>query len=602
MSKFMSQIRILENEVINKIAAGEIIERPANILKELVENSLDAGSSNIIITIEEGGKKLIVVSDDGDGINKKDAHLSICRHATSKINQAEDLFEIKSMGFRGEALAAISSVSNFSLSSRHSSEKDGFKLIKKIDEQQTSIVPWKSEQGTIVCIENLFNNIPARLKFLKSPQNEFAHCYEYVQALALARPHHGFKLTHNKKERLQVRTSDPCVKTPKEFLFFGESLIKSRAEQILGNKFEADKHLYTKSQNDFASFEAIISPPGFEKATTKSIFIFVNGRWIKDKIIRYAIMRGYHSHIQKNCYPSMIAYIRIDPTLLDVNVHPAKTEVKFQYQSEIQELISQTIRSKLREADWATPFVPELKTSQKQNDSFILSNTPSPATEKTATQIFRQAPTTRFQPLKISNEIISKQKEDNNKKIDWNEAIYQGVFKKCYLIFEYFDQLLIVDQHAFHERILYEQLTKNKQLLQRVSKLLIPENIYLSSLQIQALKEKANLIKSLGFDFEIISNKELDLKSVPAILTRANMQKLFEDITKITSVAEIAHLELATIACHSAVRAGTILSEKERDLMLSQAQNIDFYHNCPHGRRVLAFFSNKQVEKWFDRT
>ena len=348
----MSSIHILEDTVINKITAGEVVERPSSIVKELIENAIDAQATTIQIELEDGGKKLISIKDNGSGISKSDLTLILKRHSTSKIKTLSDLFAVSSMGFRGEALSSISAVSRFTLISKQRQMPVAYKLSYD-DIKQQDITSWHSNDGTQIRIDDLFYNVPVRKKFLKSAQAEFAHCLETVRAFALAYPQHGFMLAHNGKEKCSFPPSDKITDFwhQKNDLNIGEKILRQRASRLFDENL-SKALLYINTSNHYASIEALISPPGLEKVTTKNLLYFVNGRWVKDQILRYGILRGYHSHLLKGRYPQVLCYLKTDPSLIDVNVHPSKTQLRFQYPDEIQGLLARSIREKLRQGNW----------------------------------------------------------------------------------------------------------------------------------------------------------------------------------------------------------------------------------------------------------
>ncbi len=624
----METIKLLPDDVINKIAAGEVVERPVSVIKELVENSIDAGSNSIQVELEEGGISRITVSDNGSGMSPADAKTALMRHATSKINSADDLFSISTMGFRGEALASIASVSEFSLMTRRAQDAVGSKITYENNkvEQQT----WKGETGTTINIENLFCNIPVRQRFLKASATEFSHCLEYMQAAALSNPFVAFELIHNSKSVFKV---DACEADPNfELPLFGEKVLGKRAKDTLGNK-HASELFYVQKTDKFGTLEALCSPPGVEKSNGKYIFSFVNGSWVKDKTIRFGIMRGYHSHLLKGKFPVAVLNFHIEPSLVDVNVHPSKTELRFQYTSEVSALIAVAIREGLRKGEWAleghsyhsstldrssgepeSPFrsSPTLTTS-RSSDPFSLSPTASRSQHISSLDVPISSAREKVESFSSHQQPSQLTPVDKtvaeHETIPWDELQYVGSFARCYLIFETpQNHMLVVDQHAFHERVLYERLTKNRKLIEKTQPLLVAESVELSPSDLSILKEKNDGLRELGFGFEFVSDTTVDVVSLPAILSRANLQRLVESFTSELSssssfedTSSISQLLLATIACHAAVRAGEQLPDNELKFLMSEASDVDFYHNCPHGRRVFRTYTKAQVERWFDR-
>ncbi|MBC7534055.1 MAG: DNA mismatch repair endonuclease MutL [Oligoflexus sp.] len=727
----MARVHLLDDELINKIAAGEVVERPASVVKEVVENAIDAGAQQIRVSLKDGGRQLIEISDDGLGMSPEDAVMALKRHTTSKLRNADDLFEVSTMGFRGEALASISSVSRFTLQTMSRDCKEGVRV--QHEDGQTQHFPWQGSFGTSVTIKDLFFNVPARKAFMKTAAAEFAVCHEYLQALALALPELGFRLLHNDKEIFSVSP----LPVPDGWAR-GEQALRLRTAAILGDEL-AEKLIYIQQQDRHLRLEALISPPGLDKSTAKHIFSFVNNRWVKDKLLRYGILRGYHSHILRGKFPVVLLHVDMDAALVDVNVHPAKTELRFQYGSEVQSSIAMAIRDGLRQGAWASskpnpstsvsasyspasltpspsPFqkverdlpadfdlllpkekseeiadfaatalreartpVPELELNSMRNPGSIPNSgikrttmsfdTPAQmkesqnATEKKSAPVYphypkadptaikksepkfdfapsgpakKDVPThassltsgsrSSYEPSKalhpvsparpsisipvtvppmpylgmFADEGLAKGSLESD--IPWDELRFVGAFQRCFLFFEHKEQLLVVDQHAFHERILYERLLQNPALLKRTQPLLMPEVLEFRPAECVEFEEKKADLKALGFDFEVVSGSEVEVRAVPALLVNKDIQGVFASFLKgPKNHQDILHDVLASVACHAAVRAGEELPEPELKQLLAEAKTVDFFLNCPHGRRVLRWWKASQVAAWFDR-
>ncbi|MFW7380464.1 MAG: DNA mismatch repair endonuclease MutL [Oligoflexus sp.] len=631
------KVQLLEDALINKIAAGEVVERPASVLKELVENAMDAGATRIEIALEEGGRRRITVRDNGSGMSPEDALMAMLRHTTSKIHSVHDLFQINTMGFRGEALASISSVSRFCLQTLAQGEKEGTRI--ELSDGKQRQTPWTGPSGTQITVEDLFYNVPARQAFLRSAATEYACCAEYIQALALARPNIELLLTHNGRETL--RAIRRCEDQP---LIFGEQILRQRFQDVFP-KESVEQLIYCHARDKFGSFEAVLSPPGYERPQSKFMHSFVNGRWVKDKTLRYGIMRGYHSHLLKGKYPVCALYVTIDPSLIDVNVHPAKTEVRFQYGGELQSLIALEIRNRLRQGAWSQPDTkdqPEAKMAQTQplvknpvelpppdfdlsfshsasgpRDDFrpVARSVPSSGSfakpKSTSSEIKRTVISFDGPTLADAEPAVKPlmPAAEGAYQIPWSQLQYLGCFGKCYLMFEVDEQLLVVDQHAFHERILFEKLHQDHSILQQVQPLLVPEVIDLDPLAVSRLKEYESTYQSLGFHLGFPSDHEVEILALPSLLAKRDPEVLLhelldaEDQTKPDRdlTPRVAHDLLATMACHAAVRAGERLDEEDIQRLIAEAEDIDFYHNCPHGRRVFKWWKKSQVEAWFDR-
>ncbi len=639
----MGRIHLLDDDVINKIAAGEVVERPASVVKELVENALDAGASRIDVALELGGTRRIAVTDDGLGMGHDDARAALTRHATSKIAKADDLFQIQTMGFRGEALASIASVSRFCLATSEREAAEGVKLTLDGGEGLATW-PWSGAPGSTVTVENLFFNMPVRAKFLKAPATEFSHCLELMQAFALSRPDIAFSVTHNGREQFRVAAST----RDEGAAGFGERALRERAKSVLGK--DAASLQYVKTGSRFGEVEALVSPPGIEKGTGKALFTFVNGRWVKDKVLRYGILRGYHSHLLKGRFPIVTLHLRLDPSLVDVNVHPAKTEVRFQYPDEVQSLIALGIRERLRDATWAQPEE-ERPAVMDQPSAAALAATRAPVPEQRrlafeGASIGRgtnQAPaparlvpgtsrTSRsfggarggdfsFESRPVGDKAgidamiagMGSDGEPAEPEIAWEELEFLGAYDRCYLFFNAGPRLLVVDQHAFHERILFERLTRDVSLLTQSQQLLVPESIELAPSEVATLRERWAALSVRGFDFMAEGETTILVRAVPSLLVGRDLAELFADLGKEfgdfdvhahephDSNAETLRLILAKTACHAAVRSGEELPANELRQLLGEARTVDFFHNCPHGRRVFRWWSRSEVGRWFDR-
>lgn len=621
----MSTIKLLDDDVINKIAAGEVVERPASVVKELTENAIDAGVRQIRIELVRGGKDLIIVSDDGHGIARQEIPLALTRHATSKIAVSDDLFRLDSMGFRGEALASIAAVSALTLSSK---QADGTGWTAEGD-FPSELTPWSGPvgglpSGTTVVVKGLFSKIPARLNFLKSDGAEFGAVQEVLVQLALSNPQVGFTVSHNHKP---VATWEGCAdSSPDSFL--------KRCEQVLG--VEGTKGLLPISaENRFVTVSGFVSPPGLEKSTGRHIFIFVNGRAVKDRNLRFALLRAYESHLLKGKSPVAVLNLKMDPALVDVNVHPAKTEVRFQYPLEVEGLLVKAIRTVLRSGAWAVPAETGAPGPFFSREAFAASSpsagnpwTTSPLSMPSrsdfglsppveALPMWGQRPTnssflprTRGPEPTWQSAVATEErgtKPGDGPQVLWSEVQFIGTFSKLYLLFEWRDYLLVVDQHAFHERILFEKFLKDPQLLRSSQRLLVPEVIEVGGTEMATLLRVKDALLEWGYDLLPVAEHTVEVRAIPVLVKGRDLDALIHSLLGDGAgpgeeQAEIAlHHLIATAACHSAVRAGEELTGPELGELLRQASSVDFYHNCPHGRRVLSWWTRNDVAKLFDR-
>ena len=627
----MGRIHVLEDAVINKIAAGEVVERPASVIKELVENSLDAGASQITVDVDQGGCSRITVRDNGCGIAAEDVTKAVVRHATSKIRSADDLVAIGTMGFRGEALASVASVSRLTLQTRQAGSKSGT-MIKSDGGEQSTVDLWNGAEGTELTVSDLFFNVPARLRFLKSPAAEFGAIHELMQGLAIAHPKISFTLLHNGKTVLDVAAVDEGSRSPIDML-------RERAKSVFPS-LPIEELIPIQRVDTYGHVHGLVSPPGLEKGSAKWQFTFVNGRLVKDRVLRSAVIRGYHSHLLKGRYPIVFMNLTMDPTLVDVNVHPAKTEVRFQYGSDVQGVVAMAIRNQLRSGEWGQPagegsdsmaqpsescstpsaevFSTRVSTQQEYTpqhfqhsvaptSSLGTSRSPSPTAGYSATQqswkSFPASESSREQSI-----FADLPGAITDVGVPWRELHFIGDFGKCFLLFSHGSRLLAVDQHAFHERVLYERLTKNTQLLAQSQKLLMPESVTLMCQDVDRIMNAKASLQQLGFEFESVGDDTIDVTGMPSLLLRADISKLFEEIAENLSngsnvLEDRQHLHhlLSTMACHGAVRAGEELTDDDLRTLIIEAQDVDFVHNCPHGRRVFRWFTKGQVAAWFDR-
>ena len=590
----MGKIQLLADDVINKIAAGEVVERPASVVKELVENALDAGARSIQVEIEDGGRKAIAISDDGYGMDEGDALLALQRHATSKIKSVDDLFVASTMGFRGEALASIASVSRLTLTTRERNAGSATRIEMNgpggpVIQREVSAAP-----GTTLACRDLFYNVPARQKFLKSTASELGAITDFFDAAILCWPHIRLRLVHNNKE---VVASAAVTTGPGEgsVCGIGEASLRARAAAVFGEEV-ASKLIYINEADSHAAVEGLISPPGLEKSNGKSMFTFVNQRWVKDKTLRYAVQRGYHSHLMRGKYPVVALHVVVDPSLVDVNVHPAKTEVRFQYGSEVQGVIFKAIMKGLRRADWAMPDKSGDGEEEKEKRGFF-----APLRMTAGPRMTAEPRMTEAAPLRMTAE----PRVAESASIPWDTMSYLGSVGRCYLMFTDGERLLAVDQHAWHERIIFERLNRDRSLLHQSQTLMIPESVDLTADQRDRLRAGSEILAANGFNLDFIDDTTVEVKGIPTILAHRDPQEMLGAIADSgfagNPTADLAQNLLATYACHSAVRAGEDLGPDELRRLMREASEVDFQHNCPHGRRVFRWWETSQIAGWFDR-
>ena len=581
----MSKIKILPEILSNKIAAGEVVERPSSVVKELVENALDANSTRIIIEVEKGGRSLIRVSDNGSGMNRDDALLAPERYATSKIYKDEDLFAINTLGFRGEALPSIAAVAKFCLVTRDRTSQAGTEvlveggIIKKVSQVGAPL-------GTMVTVRQLFFNMPARRKFLKTVDTEMGHIADSVSSMALGRPDVQFRLIHNGKViKNWPATSDPA----------------DRVADVLGKdiKNNLNKIEFT---SDFLAFQGWISSPRITRSTSRGIYLYVNQRVVRNRVIQHALFQGYGSRLMKGQFPVAVLFINIPFDRVDVNVHPTKHEVKFAEQKKIHDAVTGVVAERLGLADqpqWSAPGVQKSRSSTEQ-----------PGISEPAVDfgISEKEIQSRYPVSSIQYPVSSIQTELWTRK-GFGDLKVIGQFHDTYILCESADGLVLIDQHAAHERIIFEQL-KNRSPASKKSaqKLLIPETVDLGYREAKILERLIPDLNELGLEIEPFGGNTFVVKSVPALLENKEVKPLvIEIVEKMAQIGFTPGLEkamdqcLILMACHGAIRANQKLSDEEIKGLLDQLDKCDQPSHCPHGRPIYIRWSVRELEKSFKR-
>ncbi len=612
----MSKIKILPEILSNKIAAGEVVERPASVVKELVENALDANSTRIMIDVGKGGRSLIRVSDNGIGMSRDDAILSVERYATSKIHKDADLFAINTLGFRGEALPSIAAVSKFCLDTRAENSPSGTEIIveggtiKKVSEIG-------APRGTMVIAEQLFFNMPARRKFLKTVTTEMGHIVDVMTKIALGWPGVQFRLTHNQKlVKNWPATSDSA----------------DRIVDILGRDIKDDLFNVAFSTDD-VSVTGWISSARNTRKTSRGIYIYVNGRAVRDRIIQHALFEGYSGRLVKGHFPLAVLFIRVPYDQVDVNVHPAKHEIRFAQQKKIHDVIVRVVADRLRFADqpaWrpkqytgkdaarekhrisesAVDFsVPGEKFQppafpQERDHSFAPTDAPYPGNSGIS-DLLRQ----EFPLYKDPNSARTIAQAPLWKNKRFGDLRVIGQLQDTYILCESMDGMVLIDQHAAHERILFEKLKRRFQKEKKTSqKLLIPETIDLGYREAKILERLIPNLLELGLEIAPFGGDTFVVKAVPLLLKHKAIKPLvIEMVERIAEIDFSSGLEAAldrcfeVMACHGAVRANESLSDREIRELLDQLDACDRPSNCPHGRPTWIRFGFKDLEKMFKR-
>ena len=630
----MSKIRILPEQLANQIAAGEVVERPASVVKELLENSLDANADRIEIEIEGRGTRLIRIIDNGEGMDEDDLLLSLERHGTSKIQTETDLGAINTLGFRGEAVPSIGSVSQLTITSRPKQADLGTRVMLHFG-KLTKVHEIGCSYGTTVEVRNLFGNTPARRKFLRTARTELGHIDEVVKNYALGSPKVTFILRVDGRDTVYLDNSLSIKQRLGNIMHYGSSFISIGAVQT----------------NNRRRISGFLVPP--EKATVgpSKMRIFVNGRAIKDRMIVHGVTEGLRGFLMKGKNPSGLIHITLPPDEVDVNVHPAKHEVRFRNSQDVHTLLSQSVSQAMKEhqltlkatilgtdqiadrtpiplehehigtpSSDVTFFATEQSVndndgSQKRNDlTAQVNESHSPLSKKKITPAPQPLFTTAEPMQKLSSiqDSLPIQQETRRQEFDSinHNLLVIGQYDDLYIFCKTSEGLLIIDQHAAHERLLYEKL-RSQYLANTVVRqtLMFPETVELSLFQAQLVEKNEEEIDRIGFSIREFGGNTYIISAVPALAGLANPRELFLDILErfgsennSRDSGGLLDTILATMACKAAVKAGTSLSKQEIDTLLNEMTRADLFSHCPHGRPVIKQFTRDEVKKWFYRT
>jgi DNA mismatch repair protein MutL len=625
--KLAALIKILPQFIANRIAAGEVVGRPESVVKELLENSIDAKAENIEVIVKDAGKTLLQVIDDGSGMIEEDALLCFQRHSTSKISEPEDLENITTLGFRGEALASISAVSQVELKTKTEDSELGV-AIRNHGSEIIECVPSaftgpgnEGNKGTSVSVRNLFYNTPARRNFLKSNQTEFKHIYETFVRLAIANPSISFKLTNEDEEVFDLKKSD----------------LQNRLMEIYSVEY-AESLLEVKQETELISLNGFISKPSFTKKTKQDQYLFLNKRFVLSKALSYAVHLAYDDLIEKGDYPNFFLFLELDPHRFDVNVHPSKLEVKFDDEKAVFGFIRKGVWNTLRENDLIVSIDLEDKIKPGQTHLDTKSNviesynfTREPKVEqrfKFARQdntgakiheMFTQSSrehknTSKSDDVVDADATVNKQQIDSKSFSHAEKDDYSGKnsiwqFQRKYIMYQLENTLMIIDQHAAHERILYEQavdrLNSNANLSQQ---LLIPLYIELNPVDFEVVKSVEKELKALGFDLEMQSKRKIKLKGIPSDVKLGHEDKILQEIIDEYKENDVK-LNLdkrdnlaKSYACKHAIKAGDKLSPDEMLNLIDKLFFTQMPYVCPHGRPTMIKISMDELDKKFART
>lgn len=625
----MTAIRILPQTIINRIAAGEVVERPASAVKELVENSIDAGAKNIEIKIENGGKSLISVKDDGKGMNENELKLAIKRHATSKLAD-DDLFNIKHFGFRGEALPSIASISRMKIISVKQGKNDAFEVNIE-GGAEGAVKPSRLNKGTLIEIRDLFYATPARLKFLKTDRTEKSKISEIIEKISLANSEVNFTFTSDGRKILDFNNKTLIHNNLQE-----NSPLKNRIEQLLGSDFIKNS-IQVESERGNAKISGYIGLPTYNAGNSLKQFLFVNNRPVKDKVLLSALRVGYMDYLAKDRFPIAAIFLEIPAHEVDVNVHPAKSEVRFRFEQEVRGMIIATIKNLLAQNTQQTSttisdsvvklFKPETSLQNRipEPQEYF-----SPISDKTSfneakkeslflpqllppqSKVLEEKPEQYISaPAQFTkHEEIAEIPEQKQAQKHFPLGFAKAHLHENYIVSQTDEGLILVDAHAAHERITYEKLKLQYDARGlRSLKLLLPEIIELTEDDLEKILPKKQDLANLGLVFEKFGNRAISVTEIPEILEKQSIKKLIADIIddiiehgeEISLSEKIEHV-LETFACHTSVRTGRKLNIEEMNALLREMENTPASGQCNHGRPTYIKLELKDIERLFGRS
>ncbi|MEO5377486.1 MAG: DNA mismatch repair endonuclease MutL [Magnetococcus sp. DMHC-6] len=597
-------IRQLPVTLANQIAAGEVVERPASVIKELIENSLDAGATQIDIHVEKGGKRLIRVTDNGCGMDHDQSLLALERHATSKIQSVEDLFQIKTLGFRGEALPSMASVSHLELESRIPELPDGTR-IRLRGTESPNIDRVVMPPGTRITIRNLFYNTPARLKFLRADRTELNHILEQIQQLTLSYFQVGFKLSIDGRETLSVLPAQQ------------ETQIEERLASVMGVDF-VNNCLELSGIQENTRLHGWIGMPHLNRTNSGAQHLFVNGRWVRDRMIQQAVREAYRDQMARDRYPIMVLYLNLPPDEVDVNVHPAKREVRFAHKDFIYSLVRRTLTEALASVNTNTPREPLFTPADEEVIAHLPKAASQPAywpappvrpTRDSSYHTPRVSDSGSFSPPPSPKytppSALPPSKHETP--LDLGQAI--GQIYGTYILAQSPNGVVLVDQHAAHERIVYESL-KTALAQNRIERqgLLIPETLQLSSSEAEQLRLHHEKLTQLGVGIKDLGHNTFAVHELPALLAHAPARELVMDMVDelnqfntTSALTDRLHKILARMACHGSVRANRPLKTEEMNALLRQIEQTPRAGQCSHGRPTHITLTRNDLEKMFAR-
>jgi DNA mismatch repair protein MutL len=593
------KIHILPEQLCNKIAAGEVVERPSSVVKELLENALDAGATDIRIELEGGGKRLIRITDNGCGMSRDDLLLCLERHATSKIRSDEDLFSLKTLGFRGEALPAIASVSRLSLESRVPDEEEGWQLqaeggtIRRVEAAGLPV-------GTRVEVRDLFFNTPARRKFLRRDETELGHICDLVTRQALARPEVRLTLLHHGRSLLEV---------------FAHPDLRARIGALLGLSLLREMIAVEASGPQNILLRGYLAQPAVHRSSTDTLHTYINGRSIRDRLVQHAVLAGYRSLLERGRYPVAVLFLEIDSALVDVNVHPTKHEIRFREPGPVHDFIVHTIQEALRPSGWLSAAVQgDFAPAIPEQSGFAASTESArpPQVQEALHAYARRSGLTPESSATIPSRVSTDLPVEKDRQAVgiFSSMEILGQFNSSYILCQENTDLVLIDQHAAHERIVFERLSGQFRRERVESQtLLLPVIIEPDFRMADALHQHLESLCALGFGLEPFGPRALVVKAIPQILIHCDAERLLLDVAAdLVALGRSGAIEDATdkllmkMACHGTVRANQNLSVPQIKALLRQLDEVDFSAHCPHGRPVMRRLALGEVERMFRRS
>jgi len=591
------RIHSLPEQLVNQIAAGEVVERPASVVKELIENSLDAGAQRIEVAVEQGGVKVIRVVDDGEGIHADDLPLALTRHATSKLESLAELERIASMGFRGEALPSIASVARLTVTSRRRGEAEAWRV--KEDGRQS---PAPHPQGTTVEVRDLFFNTPARRKFLRTEKTEFGHIDQVVRRLALARFDVGFRLSHNRRD---VFNLPPALDRPG---------MESRIAELLGSAF-LEQSLFFTHEGAGMRLWGWVGLPTFSRSQADMQHFYVNGRMVRDRLVTHAVRQAYADVLFHGRHPVYVLYLEIDPVLVDVNVHPTKHEVRFREGRLVHDFLFRTLHQVVADTrpggcDGESATLGNRTATAHPAPSSVSPSVPPRPRALPGLHVRESVPSYRLDLAAQSPAAIASSPEaflDEKEAPPLGFAI--GQLQGIYILAQNVEGLVVVDMHAAHERITYERM---KSALEgdgvRRQPLLVPVSVRVGPREVALVEEHRSVLTSLGLEVDALGRETLVVRTLPVFLQGADAERLLRDVLSDLAIhgtsdrveREILDV-LATMACHGSVRANRRLTLEEMNALLRDMERHERTNQCNHGRPTWVQLGLGDIDKWFKR-